>query len=92
MSDRLARADAIDRGRWHRPRAASCLPFACRRRVTASLAAKCVRRAIAMVREHGPDAVTAIVQGRLIGSQIAEGRTMVRLKVQKVEKAEAAAA
>ena len=27
-----------------------------------------VRRAIAMVREHGPDAVTAIVQGRLVGS------------------------
>jgi hypothetical protein len=39
--------------------------------VTADLSAKSVRRAIALVREHGPEAVAAIVQGRLSGSQIA---------------------
>ena len=91
MSDRLALAEAIEgagiglaRRRAHRSPAGW--------RVTADLAAKSVRRAIAMVREHGPDAVAAIVQGRLVGSEIAEGGIMVQPKVQKAEKAEAAAA
>jgi hypothetical protein len=48
--------------------------------VTADLAAKSVRRAIAMVREHGPEAVAAIVQGRLSGSQIAEAGLSVQPK------------
>jgi hypothetical protein len=60
--------------------------------VFADLAAKSVRRAIALVREHGPDAVAAIIQGRLVGSEITEARVMVQPKVQKAEKAEAAAA
>jgi hypothetical protein len=34
------------------------------------IATKSVRRAIAMVREHGHEAVAAIVQDRLNGSQI----------------------
>ena len=59
--------------------------------VTADLAAKSVRRAIAMVREHGPEAVAAIVQGRLSGSQIAEAGLSVQPKGQKAEQAEAAA-
>ena len=58
--------------------------------VTADLAAKSVRRAIAVVREHGSEAVAAIVQGRLVGSQITEAGLAVQPKVPKpVEKAAA---
>jgi hypothetical protein len=60
--------------------------------VMADLAAKSVRRAIAMVREHGPEAVAAIVQGRLSGGQIAEAGLSVQPKGPKLEKAEAEAA
>lgn len=60
--------------------------------VTADLAAKSVRRAIAGVREHGAENVSAIVQGRLIGNQITEAGVMVQPKVSKPEKAEASAA
>ena len=42
------------------------------RTVTADLNAKSVRRAINVIREYGPDAVAAIVQGRLVGSEITE--------------------
>jgi hypothetical protein len=59
--------------------------------VTADLNAKSVRRAIAMVREHGPEAVAAIVQGRLSGSQIAEAGLSVQPKGPKPEKADAPA-
>jgi hypothetical protein len=59
--------------------------------VTADLAAKCLRRAIGMVREHGPEGVTAIVQGRLVGSEITDAGLAVQPKVAKPEKAEAAA-
>jgi hypothetical protein len=61
--------------------------------VTADLAAKSLRRAIATVREHGPDSVAAIVQGRLVGSEITEAGLAVQPKVAKPapEKAEAAA-
>jgi hypothetical protein len=58
--------------------------------VFADLAAKSVRRATAMVREHGAENVAAIVQGRLVGSEITEAGVMVQPKVQKAEKAEAA--
>jgi hypothetical protein len=61
------------------------------RTVTADLAAKSVRRAITMVREYGPEAVAAIVQGRLSGSQIAEAGLSVQPKGPKPEQAEAAA-
>ena len=60
--------------------------------VIADLAAKSVRRAIAMVREHGADNVAAIVQGRLSGGQIAEAGLSVQPKGPKPEKAEAEAA
>jgi hypothetical protein len=59
--------------------------------VTADLAAKSVRR-IATVREHGPEAVAAIVQGRLSGNQIAEAGLSVQPKGPKPEKAETEAA
>ena len=59
--------------------------------VTADLSAKSVRRAIAMVREHGPEAVAAIVQGRLSGSQIAEAGLSVQPKGPKPAPAETAA-
>jgi hypothetical protein len=61
--------------------------------VTADLAAKSLRRAIAMVREHGAEGVTAIVQGRLVGRQITEAGLAVQPKVAKPapEKAEAVA-
>jgi hypothetical protein len=52
--------------------------------VTADLAAKSVRRAIAMVREYGPEAVAAIVQGRLSGSRIAEAALSVQPKGPRV--------
>jgi hypothetical protein len=42
------------------------------RTVIADLSAKSVRRAINVIREYGPDAVAAIVQGRLVGSEITE--------------------
>ena len=55
-----------------------------------AVAAKSVRRAIAVVREHGSEVVAAIVQGRLVGSQIAEAGLAVQPKVPKpVEKAAA---
>lgn len=59
--------------------------------VMADLAAKSVRRAIAMVREHGPEAVAAIVQGRLSSGQIAEAGLSVQPKGPKPEQTEAAA-
>lgn len=55
--------------------------------VTADLATKSVRRAIAMVREHGAENMAAIVQGRLSGSQIAEAGLSVQPKAVKPEAA-----
>jgi hypothetical protein len=43
------------------------------RRVTADLAAKSVRRALATIGEHGPDGVSVIVQGKLVGDAITGG-------------------
>jgi hypothetical protein len=91
MSDRLARADAIEgagiglaRRRAYRSPAGGGSPLASRPSPCGG--------AIAMVCEHGPDGVSAIVQGRLVGNQITEGGIMVQPKVQTAEKAEAAAA
>ena len=60
--------------------------------VTADLAAKSVRRAIAAVRKHGPEGVAAIIQGRLAGTEITEAGLAVQPKAAKPEKAETAAA
>jgi hypothetical protein len=42
------------------------------------------------VREHGTEAVAAIVQGRLVGNQITEGGIMVQPKAPKPAEKEAA--
>jgi hypothetical protein len=43
------------------------------------------------VHEHGADSVAALVQGRLVGSEITEAGLEVQPKVAKPEQAEAAA-
>jgi hypothetical protein len=42
------------------------------RTVTADIAAKGVRRAVAAIGEHGPDGVALVLSGRLDGGAIAE--------------------
>jgi hypothetical protein len=39
------------------------------RRVSADLSAKSIRRAATTIREHGPDGVAVIVQGKLVGDR-----------------------
>jgi hypothetical protein len=51
------------------------------RRLTADLAAKSVRRALATISEHGPDGVAVIVQGKLVGDTIADAGLMAQPKV-----------
>lgn len=55
-------------------------------RVTADLNAKSARRAIAAVREAGPDGVSAIIQGRLVNSEITEAGITVQPKAVKAPK------
>jgi hypothetical protein len=52
--------------------------------VLADLNAKSVRKAIGTIREHGAEGVTAIVQGKLVGSTIAEAGLAVQPKRQPV--------
>jgi hypothetical protein len=58
--------------------------------VSAELNAKSVRRALATIAEHGPDAVSVIVQGKLVGDAIAEAGIMAQPKGPSKEKPEAA--
>jgi hypothetical protein len=51
------------------------------RRVTADVAAKSVRRALATIAEHGPDVVAVIIQGKLVGDTIADAGLMAQPKV-----------
>jgi len=62
-------------------------------RYTVDLNAKNARRAIAMIRELGPENVAAIVQGRLAGNAIAEAGLVVqpRTKPAQAEPTPAAA-
>ena len=60
------------------------------RRVTADVAAKSVRRALATIAEHGPDGVSVIVQGKLVGDAITEAGIMAQPKVRPQRAAEAA--
>jgi hypothetical protein len=60
------------------------------RRVTAELNAKSVRRALAVISEHGPDSVSVIVQGKLVGDTITEAGIMAQPKVRPQAAAEAA--
>ena len=60
------------------------------RRVSAELNAKSVRRALAVIAEHGPDGVSVIVQGKLVGDAITEAGIMAQPKVRPQAAAEAA--
>jgi hypothetical protein len=60
------------------------------RRVTADLAAKSVRRALVTINEHGPDGVSVIVQGKLVGDTITEAGIMAQPKVRPQTVVEAA--
>ena len=60
------------------------------RRVTADVATKSVRRALATTSEHGADGVSVIVQGKLVGDTIADAGLMAQPKVRPQAAAEAA--
>ena len=60
------------------------------RRVSADLNAKSVRRALAVIVEHGPDGVSVVVQGKLVGDTIEEAGIMAQPKVRPQATAEAA--
>jgi hypothetical protein len=61
------------------------------RRVSVDVAAKSVRRALAVIAEHGPDGVSVIVQGKLVGDTITEAGIMAQPKVRPQAAAEAEA-
>jgi hypothetical protein len=61
-------------------------------RYTVDLNAKRARRAIAMIRELGPENVTAIVEGRLVGNAIIEAGLMVQPRPAQAELTPAPAA
>ena len=60
------------------------------RRVSVELNAKSVRRALVVIAEHGPDGVSCIVQGKLVGDAITEAGIMAQPKVRPQAAAEAA--
>jgi hypothetical protein len=53
--------------------------------LTADVAAKAVRKAKAMIEEHGIDNVTALLQGKLAGLAIVEAGLVVNARVPKDE-------
>jgi hypothetical protein len=57
------------------------------RRVSADLNAKSVRRALATIAEHGPDGVSVVVQGKLVGDIIEEAGIMAQPKVRPAAEA-----
>jgi hypothetical protein len=59
------------------------------RTVTADIAAKGVRRAVAAIAEHGPDGVALVLSGRLDGSAIAEAGLSAMPKAPKGAPAQA---
>jgi hypothetical protein len=59
------------------------------RRVSVDLNAKSVRRALAVISEHGPDGVT-VIQGKLAGDTVAEAGIMAQPKVRPQAVVEAA--
>jgi hypothetical protein len=50
------------------------------RRLSVDLNAKSVRKVLATISEHGPDGVSVIVQGKLVGDTIAEAGLMAQPK------------
>jgi hypothetical protein len=55
------------------------------RRVSVDLSAKSVRKAIVAIREHGPDNVAAIIQGKLAGDIITGAGLVAQAKVKPPE-------
>jgi len=55
------------------------------RRVSVDLSAKSVRKAIAVIREHGSDNVAAIIQGKLAGDFVTEAGLVAQAKVKVSE-------
>ena len=53
------------------------------RTLSASVSAKSARQALAAMRENGPDGLSAIIQGRLLNSRIAEAGLVVQVKAAK---------
>jgi len=60
------------------------------RRVSVDLNAKSIRKAVAMLAEHGPDGVAVIIQGKLVGDAITEAGIVAQPKVRPQAPAEAA--
>jgi hypothetical protein len=60
------------------------------RRVSVDLNAKSVRKAVAAIGEHGPDGVSVIVQGKLVGDSIDDAGIVAQPKVRPQAAAEAA--
>jgi hypothetical protein len=57
------------------------------RRVSVDLNAKSVRKAVAMLAEHGPDGVAVIIQGKLVGDTITEAGIVAQPKVKPAAEA-----
>jgi hypothetical protein len=53
------------------------------RRLTADIACKSLRKAQAMIAEHGADSVAAILQGKLVNNTITEAGLVVQPKISK---------
>lgn len=63
------------------------------RRLTVDVNAKAVRKALALIREQGPDGVAVIMTGKLVGNTIAEAGLVAQPRPPKPQAvAEAAAA
>ena len=55
--------------------------------LSAELNAKSVRRALATIGEHGPDGVSVIVQGKLVGDTITEAGIFAQPKAKPAAEA-----
>lgn len=54
------------------------------RLIRADVAAKAVRKAIAVIQEHGPDNVALILQGKLVADKVEEAGVVAQQKTPKV--------
>jgi hypothetical protein len=52
------------------------------RRLSADLNAKSVRKAVATISDHGPDGVSVIIQGKLVGDAITEAGIVTQPKAE----------
>ena len=60
------------------------------RTYTADVATRSIRRVLMAIAEHGPDGVAILVQGALVGSEIAEAGLAAQPKAPKTAEKEAA--